>query len=135
MRLNLVWYVPLCLLVLFYFVVENALSGYENIRLVFARFFWGIFFSPSAYFFLGSILTSVILPIRLLLLIPMFFDRSSEAYGRRYLWSLCVVLAILVSAALLQILIWGSVPLTVAKDGHIHMRIFPFVPWPDYPLF
>jgi RsiW-degrading membrane proteinase PrsW (M82 family) len=44
MRLNLVWYVPLFLLVVYYLVVQNVSSGYENIRLVFGRFFWGIFF-------------------------------------------------------------------------------------------
>jgi hypothetical protein len=135
MKFDLLWYVPLSLLVVYYIVVQNAVSGYENIRLVIGRFFWGIIFSPSTYFFFGSILVSVILPIQLLLLIPMLFNKSDAAYRRRYLWSLCVILGIIASSAIIQILIWASVPLTVAQDAHIHMRIFPFVPWPDYPLF
>jgi hypothetical protein len=42
--------------------------------------------------------------------------------------------AIFVTALLLQAVIWGSFPLPVDKDGYIHVRLIPFIPWPDIPL-
>lgn len=135
MRLNLMWFVPLCVAIVFYFVIPNVVAGYQNVTLVFRRFNWAIFLSPSAHLFFGALIASVALPLRLLLLIPAFFDRGVPAYARRYLWSFLVVLGIGSSAILLQIIIWGAFPLPVDKEGYIHLRFIPFIPWPDTPLF
>lgn len=134
MGFNLIWYLPLCLGILFYFIIPNVKSGYQNIAVVFQRFTWAIFFSPSSYLFLGSLIASVLLPLKLLLLIPIFFDKNISTYKRRYLSSFGVVVGIAISCVLLQIIIWGSFPLIVDKNGYIHIRIIPFFPWPETPF-
>ena len=135
MRANLIWYVPLSAAVVFYFVISNAVTGYNNIALVFHQFTWAIFISPSAYLFFSCILATVFLPLQLLLMIPAFFDRSTPRYGQRYLLSFAIVVGIAVACFILQIIIWGSFPLPVDQDGYIHVRMIPFLPWPDTPLF
>ena len=75
------------------------------------------------------------LPLQLLLMIPRFFDTNVPANTKDYFWSLVVAVVIVLSAILLQAIIWGSFPLPVDKDGYIHLRMIPFVPWPDSPLF
>jgi hypothetical protein len=133
-RFNLIWYLPLCLGILFYFIIPNVKSGYDNITLVFQRFRLAIFFSPSLYLFFSAIVGSVLLPLKLLLLIPIFFDQNISTYKRRYLLSFGVVVGIAISCVLLQVIIWGSFPLIVDKNGYIHIRFIPFLPWPETPL-
>lgn len=135
MKFNLLWFIPLCLTIIIYFIIPNVDSGYHNIRLVFHRFTWGIFFSPSAYIFFSSILATIFVPLQLLLLIITFFDRENPGYRRRYLWTVVAVLGIVVSMFVLQIIIWGSFPLPVDSKGYIHLRLIPFIPWPEQPLF
>jgi hypothetical protein len=135
MGFNLLWYVPLGVWVVFYFIIPNAVSGFHNVALVFRRFTWSLFFSPSAYVFFGAVFTSIFLPFQLFLMVPAFFDSEVLAYRRPYLWSLCMVITIAISAILLQAIIWGSFPLPADKDDYIHLRMIPFIPWPDMPLF
>lgn len=135
MRFNLVWYVPLCIWIVLYIIIPNLTSGLHNVALVFHRFSWGIFFSPSAYVFFSAVITSVFLPLQLLLVVLSFFDPDVPLSRRRHLWSFAVVVVIVLSALLLQAVIWGSFPLPVDKDGYIHVRMIPFIPWPDSPLF
>lgn len=134
MRFNLIWYVLLGIWIIFYFVVPNVASGFHDVSIVFHRFTWAIFFSPSAYFFFASVVASVFLPFQLLLMIPAFFDNTVPAYRRRYVWSLIMAIVIVISAILLQVIIWGSFPLPVDKDGYVHLRMIPFIPWPGSSL-
>ncbi len=135
MRANLAWYVPLVVAVLFYFVIPDITSGFNNIRLVFHRWSWGIFISPAAYIFFTSVLASVLLPIQLLLAIPIFFDSAGPMYPRRHKLSLAVAVGLAVACFLLQLLIWGSFPLPVDSEGYIRLRLIPFLPWPEHPFF
>ena len=135
MRYHLLWYVPLGVWIASYFIAPNFVSGFHNVALVFHRFSWGVFFSPSAYIFFTAVLTSLFLPVQFFLLIPSFFKRGVPMYRRRYLCSLGVVLGIAISAVVIQAIIWGSFPLPTDKDSYIHVRIIPFIPWPDSPLF
>ena len=130
MRFNLLWYIPLWLWIIIYFIIPDIIAGYHNIGLVFQRFTWAIFLSPSAAIFFSSILGSVLGPPLILLLIPLFFYRDNPAYRYRYLWSIVTVLGIVVSMFILQIIIWGSFPLPVDNEGYIRLRLIPFVPWP-----
>jgi len=77
MRYNLIWYLPLCLWILFYIIIPNVSSGYNNLKIVFHRFTWAIVFSPSAYIFFAALFTSIVLPLRLLGLIPIFFAKNA----------------------------------------------------------
>lgn len=132
MRLNLLWFIPLSLWIVDYFVLPNARSGYQNILLGLHRFTWGVLFSPSAYLFLAAVFESLYLPIQLLFTMPIFFVRDAPRYKRRYILSFCTAIAIAVSAILLQFVIVGSFPLPLDKDGYIHLRLIPFFPWPDW---
>ncbi len=135
MSANLIWYIPLSAAVVFYLAIPNAESGYHNVALTFSRFTWAIFISPSAYLFFSSVLASVFLPLQLLLLIPAFFDPSNSGYGRRYVVSFGLIAGIAVSCVIFQVVIWGSFPLPTDQDGSIHLRMIPFLPWPEAPLF
>ena len=135
MRTNLIWYIPLSVAVLFYFVIPDITSGYHNVMLVFSRFSWLVFISPAAYVFFSCVLASVFLPVQLMLIVPLFFNRESSTFGRRYLWSAGVVVGIAVACFILQVIIWGSFPLPVDSEGYIRIRMIPFLPWPESPLF
>lgn len=135
MRTNLIWYIPLGAVVLYYFVIPNITSGYHNVTLIFKHFSWLLFISPAAYVFFSCVVASVFLPIQLILMVAMFFDREFPAYSRRYLWSSVVVVGIAVACFILQVIIWGSFPLLVDHEGYIHVRMIPFLPWPESPLF
>jgi hypothetical protein len=131
MRYNLLWYLPVAAWVVWYFIVPNVASGYQNVRLVFHHFTWAIFFSPSAYIFFSAVILSIFLPFRLLLFIPLLFVPDVQTYKRRYVWSFGIVVVIVISALLIQGVIWGSFPLPASKDGYIHLRMIPFIPWPE----
>jgi hypothetical protein len=135
MKANLLWYIPLSGGILIYFIIPNLTSGYQNTALVFHRFSWLLFISPSAYLFLSSVLASVFFPIQLLLLIPVFFDPETSSFNRRYLKSFAIFVGIAVSCFLIQVIIWGSFPLPLDSEGYIHLRMIPFLPWPETPLF
>jgi len=134
MRLHLLWFVPLVVAVVLYLVVPSAVSGYRNTMLVIRRFTWGIFISPAAALYFGSILASVLLPLRLLLFIPAYFERSGRSWRR--LWvPVLVIIAIAVCELGLQFLVWGSFPLPADKEGYIRLTLIPFLPWPNRPFF
>jgi len=135
MRTNLIWYIPVSAGMVFYFVIPNAVSGYHNITLVFHHFTWGIFISPAADLFFSCVLASVFLPLTLLLIIPAFFDPGASGYNRRYLLSFAFFIGIPVVCLILQVIIWGSFPLSVDQEGYTHLRMIPFLPWPETPLF
>ena len=135
MRANLIWYIPLSVAVFFYLVIPDIISGYHNVTLVINRFSWLVFVSPAAYTFFSCVLASVFLPVQLMLMVPALFDRESSTYGRRYLWSFGIVMAIAVACFILQVIIWGSFPLPVDHEGYIRVRMIPFLPWPETPLF
>ena len=131
MRLNLLWYFPVGLAVMSFFVVPNFNSGYHNVALVFSRFSWVIFLSPAAYMFFSCVLWSVIMPFQLLLIIPSFFGADSGFYQRRYLWTIAVLVSLVAACVVQQVIIWGAFPLPADTNGIIRLRIIPFLPWPD----
>lgn len=135
MRWHLLWYVPLGGCTVTEIVWPNMLSGFGNLGVVARHFSWILFFSPSAYVCLGSVFGSVILPIVLFLMIPGFFEHGMPVYGRRYLASFGIILAIVLSALLLQVVIWGSFPLANDDAGYVHVRMIPFIPWPSTSPF
>jgi hypothetical protein len=134
MKANLIWYVPLCAAIVFYFVVPDVVSGHHNVALVLHRFSWLIFVSPSAYLFWSCILASVFTTIALLLVIPSFFALESPYYSRRHISTLGVVVGIAAVCFVIQFLIWGSFPLPVDSENYIHIRMIPFLPWPGSPF-
>lgn len=131
MKYNLLWYIPLCLWVLGYFILPNISSGYQNIITVFSHFSLLVLLSPSAAVFYAAIIGSVYIPIQLLLLLPNAFDKTLiHAYKNRYLLVGLLILAIVISAILFEFIIQGSFPVVVDKAGMVRIRMIPFLPLP-----
>lgn len=134
MQYNLLWYTPLFIWVIIYFVVQNIISGYHNSITIYRRFSLLIFVSPSAYLYFTSLITSVFLPIKLCLIIPAFFEKNNRLFNKRYLCVFGIIAIIWLSALIIQFILWGSFPLPVDKQGYIRVRMIPFLPWPDAPF-
>ena len=128
---NRIWYVFLWL-VLAVFFVPLLYMHYDICRLELRRFSWGLFISPSAYFFAGAMFSTMVFPIKILLMIPLLFidDESNELFKKRYSYSLLAVLAICAGELLFLTLMWGSLPLEVDAQHYVHLRLIPFFPWP-----
>lgn len=132
---NLIWYIPLFAAVIFYLVIPNIASGYKNILIVLDRFSWLVLVSPAAAVFISALIASVMLPVQMMLFVPTLFDRASGTYSRRFLYTFGLVLGIVVACVILQIVTWGAFPLPVDHDGYVHVRMIPFVPWPNDAMF
>jgi hypothetical protein len=135
MRFNLIWYIPLFVMVAVFVVVPTARAEYGIAQILFRRWSWGAFFSPSAYVFFASALASLVVPFQMLLFVRGFFEPEWEpAYRRRYFWTLCTVFAIVAVLFLLQVVMWGSFPLEVDTHRYVRLRLIPFLPWPERPF-
>ena len=132
---NLFWYVPVCIWIFLYFVLQNILTGYKNIVLAWTHLTWGLFISPSAYIFFAVTIASIVLPLQYLTFIPMFFSSENEGlYKKRYLYSFLIIIGIIAAMFLLQIIIWGTFPLDIDKNGYEHLRMIPFFPLPEHSI-
>ncbi|HVS88396.1 MAG TPA: hypothetical protein VHF01_09260 [Candidatus Acidoferrum sp.] len=129
---NRIWYAFLWL-VLAAFFVPLLHMHYDVCRLELRRFTWGLFFSPSAYVFVGAMLSTIFFPIKILSMIPIAFvdDESNELFKKRYGFSLLAVLAICVGEFFFLTLMWGSFPLEVDSQNYVRLRLIPFFPWPS----
>jgi hypothetical protein len=137
MSFNAIWYIALFGWVIYYFVIPDAISAYANAKLVFKYFSWLLFISPSAAFCLTLTLAAIFLPIVLMLYIPTYFERTDEntAFRKRYIYTIVTVVAIWLAVLLIQFLIWGSFPIGFDKENYVHIRMIPFIPWPEAPMF
>lgn len=138
MRANLIWFVPL-VLVAIVIAFDNLLSSYLNVALFMHRLGWSnslrVSLSPSTYIYFLASGIAILLPF-VVAVIPTFFGKDDEEiYRRRYPFSVAIVLAVVIGGFLLEVLIWGSVPLDVGADSEIYVRYIPFMPLPETPLF
>jgi hypothetical protein len=133
-RFNLLWYLPVFGFAIFLFSGAGLFYGYRDLVVIHRRWTWFALASPSAYFYFSSVIAQIDLPIRLSLMVPIFFERDHEAYRRKYLWTLLTLVGIVVAECFLEVVIWGSFPLPVDGQGHIYIRMVPFLPWPNYPF-
>ena len=133
-RWMLAWYLPLVALVLSFVVGVIGRVAWQDLRLVAHRFSVGVFFSPAAYLHFSALLASVFLPLQLLLAIPIHFNEKMPSYPRRYRLAFGLVFLIVASAVVLQFVIWGTFPLEADASHQIHLRLIPFIPWPDRPF-
>jgi hypothetical protein len=129
MRWNLLWYVPLVMLVFLPLMLIDAIEGFTCFRILLRNWTWGLLLSPSAAVWCGTVTFSVIAPLNVFRL-PAFFNPEGEFYPRRYRWSVIHVIATLALVLFSWVLIWGSFPLESRADGQ-HLRMIPFYPWPE----
>jgi hypothetical protein len=128
---NLLWFVPLCLIVVAVIIIPVGLLAFENCRSLWRHFTWGLLVSPSFYMFVALTLTSPVLPIAFLTAIPETFTASPS---QRFIRSLTILLSIVCVSVVIQIFLWGSYPLGWDSDGTEHLRLIPFFPWPRIPF-
>jgi len=131
MKADLIWYVPLSVAVAILLVVPNLVNGYDTAAFVLRQFSWTVLTSPATYLFLACVFASAYLPLRLMLMIPPQFHPGSKRYGERYIVSFVIVIGVAVTCSILQSIMWGSCPLAVDQGGSVHIRLLPFLPWPD----
>ncbi len=137
MAYNLIWYIPLFITVVCYFSIPSASDAFHNVTNIFKGFgkhFWVLFFSPAAYLFFSTEIESILLPFQMMLLIPIYFERSEWRFRKKILLSTLTVIGLYIAMLLLQVIIWGSFPHINDVDGS-RLRLIPFVPWPNQPLF
>lgn len=135
MGYNLLWYLPISLFIGIEFIAANVTAAFRNISTITRHFSSILLFSPSAYLFIGATVLSVLLPAGMLLLVPSFFDKEQPGYHGRYRASAGIVFAILVSIVAINFILWGSFPLQVDSESWVHVRMIPFLPWPNSPFF
>jgi hypothetical protein len=131
---NLIWYVPVCIWFCAYFLLRNLSNAWRFVVLIHERWSWGFFISPSSAVFVSAILFSLSYPIQSLLLIRGFLlDTEVGSPMRRYSYAAATVVGTFALALIVEAVIWGSFPLDVDAKGIGHLRLIPFVPWPDRP--
>ena len=127
---DLLWLLSIPVGFTLYFEIENIISAFHNMTVLYHRFTWLLFLSPAAACFFSASLSSVFLPIQVLIANAVLFDRNGSYYRRRYRWSAAGLLALGASCALLQLIAWGSFPLPANTEGRVYLRMVPFLPWP-----
>ena len=131
---NLIWYVPLCLAVLFV-LWSNLHFDWVVFRTARARWVWAALLSPSAALCFSSLIANLLLPFQLVLLIPGLFDPGEpDVYSKRYRYALMAIVGIFVIPLLVEAVVWGSFPFNYDPDGTGRLRLIPFVPWPTNPF-
>lgn len=106
MRYNLLWYLPIALLIVVEFIAANVKAAYRDISIIARHFSWILLVSPSAYLFCTLAVLSVLLPAGMLLLIPPLFEKDQHGYRGRYRASAGIFLAIFVSIFAINFFLW-----------------------------
>jgi hypothetical protein len=129
---NRIWYVCLWLVLAVFFIALLHFH-YDICRIELRRATWTVFLSPSAYIFVGAMFSTILFPVKILSMIPVLFvdNESNELFKKRYVLSLLAVLGICVGEFFFLTLMWGSFPLEVDAQHFVHLRLIPFVTWPD----
>lgn len=126
---NWLWFLPLCVAVLFLVEGHTIPFAWQLFKLAHKRWSWAALISPSAYFCLIVIVASVFWPLQALALIADTV-KSDNPRGR---WLRAVVFALLIFCVpvITDALLWGSFPFTLGSDGASRLRMIPFIPWPS----
>ena len=131
MGAHLFWFIPLCMLVTAVILIPVGLLAFENVMGVFHTFKVLMLFSPSFYLFWAATISSLTVPISVLKTMPKNFMDDDKSF-----LSIAIGLGfILFWTAVFQVLIWGSYPHGYDAKGIGHIRMIPFLPWPNVPFF
>jgi hypothetical protein len=132
-------YTILVLWILYYVELENIIVAFRNFRWVFkilsSKSFL-LIISPSADVYYMANLLTITVPIVILLIIPLIWNREQfpDFYKRRYLWTALSILSIFLLMFILTVIIWGSCPVEIDAERNIRIRMIPFIPWPNSPF-
>ncbi len=131
---SLSWYVPVVALLLLLFCL-GAMEAYREVRFLLFRWTWAFLLSPSAIVWLLATVALITLPLKVMTVIPLFFDSSADTYRLRYRRTALTLVVIPLLFFVMRVVAWGSYPLDYGQDG-LYMRMIPLLPpWPSRPLF
>lgn len=137
MRWNLIWFLPIVAAMLAV-AAFDALEAYVGFRVIVAHMRWrvlALLFSPAADLWLGAVFASIWLPFQALILIPCFFDPSSEDLtDHPYRNSTICFCGALALVYVTWFVMWGTFPLDNSPEG-VRIRLIPFFPWPNHSFF
>jgi len=128
MGYHLLWYIPCAFVILLLTAIPNLLCVSDYIVTFFKRFHWAVFLSPSALVFINAAWFSVVAPSLALFLFPKIYSKTPK---RKFWMPMAFFAGILLISIISEIAMWGSFPLPVDKDNYIHIRMIPFIPWPE----
>ena len=114
-------------LIAFILALTHLVWGYHCAAIILERWTWSLLLSPAAYFYFGSLVTCVSMPMQW-----WVATKNSGGTWQHKAGTLAVIVFFLF---LLHVLVWGSVPLAYDVSGREHIRILPFIPWPDQPFW
>jgi len=129
-RWNWLWLGPVFVLVLLSIERHTLPYGLRIVQLTWQRWDWGGLISPSADFCWTVVLASVFAPVYGFVHAIEVLS-SPTASGRRYLQATLIIVGIVLLPFVTDALIWGSFPFTFDNAGVGHLRMIPFIPWPD----
>jgi hypothetical protein len=113
LRLNLLWFLPLCLAVIYLVEGHRVPYAFGIFEFAYQRWSWAGLISASTYFCFGTIAASVWWLLRGLKLISIVVRSDDETRaGKRYLYAFLLAAAIFLLPFLTDALIWGSFPFT-----------------------
>ena len=97
-------YAILVLWIIYCVELENTLVAWRNLKWIFIPLSWESFLSPSAVVFNIANILTIFVPIIIILIIPIFFDKEQPTfwnkqqyfYKRRYLWAALAIISLFV---------------------------------------
>jgi hypothetical protein len=132
MRWNVIW-LPLPILLFLVIAAFDGLETYRHGRVLLENWTWGLLLSPASDIWIGLSLFSIGYPLQATLQIPLAFDSNADTFGHPVRTALIWTIAVPLVTFFVWVLLWGSFPLE-SRDGHIYMRLVPFIPWPSAPF-
>jgi hypothetical protein len=132
---NWAWVLPLSAAALFVVEMHTIPLALKLGSLARQRWSWGALISPSAYFCLAVTISSVILPVQGIVVIPSVLSSAPESgEAKRRLLALLLIVLVFCLPFITDALIWGSFPFNIDGTGTARLRLIPFLPWPDAPF-
>lgn len=124
------WFGPLCVVVLWFFETYAVAHALQVTTLFFHRWNWLVLFSLATEFFSAAVMASVQVPPAGLMLIYWRLKGRNLSLG----FVIATLVGVVGSLFLTDFVIWTSFPLPVDANGLGHVRMIPFLPWPDGPF-
>lgn len=125
------WFLPLCVGVILGVELHTVEYAVRLLKLAYQRWSWGVLFSPSAFFCVGVMETTVDWPLRGLWLVAGLVKSGKELNAKqRSFYSVLLVVGIFLLPLIAEALMWGSFPFIIDDQGVSRLRLIPFIPWP-----
>ena|SRR5271163_1194698 len=123
------WFVPLALYLILRVFWENLELAHSALLAIIHNHGFFVIYSMSYDLWLAAVSALLFFPWIGLFLIVGFFDPSGQSYKHRYRLAFLTAAGTYTACVILLLLVDGSWPWVADTQGHIHLRIFPFVPY------